>query len=299
MGNVSSRSTLKLELLTEEMNDFSFTVSNEISQSVTQNITVVQNQDVIIDIKQIEGCSINISQNAQIFANQYAEFSAILTSPRELLRYYVLSPNSIYNQAIRSSSEVMKEFLETSKKAFNIEADERNIKLKATITNILKTNLSTKSIQSCSQNIFVVQNQFVKILGDYCKDTSITIDQNLIVNAAQSCIMEIFENSLLKNATFRRALREFNGDYKRELLDENLDAGAIIPDRCFFDQEPDIRVRDCPKCEQCIIPTNQFVPPDYQTIVLRAWFIYGTLIIILVIMVIITILKYKNNKLKN
>jgi hypothetical protein len=192
----------------------------------------------------------------------------------------------------------MKEFLSTAKSAFNIRADEKDIKLKNKITNILKTNLSTKSVQSCSQNIFVIQNQNVIIRGKLCQNSEITIAQQLLLNAAQSCVFEIFQNALTKDPTFRRALRQFNGDYDRGLLDENLDAGAVIPPACYLDQEPDIRVRDCPPCEQCIIPTTSYVPSDFQTIVFRAWFVYGSLIIFLLIMIILAVIKIRNNKMK-
>lgn len=298
MGNISSRTTNKLELLSEELNDFSFSVTNDIAQTATQNITVVQRQNINLEINQLLNCTINISQEADITATQYVEFTSVLTNPRELLRYYVLSPNSIYNQALKSNSEIVKEFMSTAKAAYNIEADEKDIKLKNKITNILRTNLSTKSVQSCSQNIFVVQNQNVSIKGKICKNSNIGISQKLILNAAQSCVFEIFQNALTKDPTFRRALREFNGDYDRGLLDENLDAGAEIPPACFLDQDPDIRVRDCPPCEQCIIPNTSYIPSDFQTIVFRAWFIYGSLIIFLLIMIILAVIKIRNNKMK-
>lgn len=305
MGNISSRTTFKLSLLNEEVNDFSFTVANEITQSVSQDITVVQNQNVDIDIEQMRGCNILITQNADILAKQHAEFAAVLTNPRELLRYYVLSPNSIYNQAIKSSSKIMKDFLSTAREAFGVEADQKDIRLKNRITNIMKTNLSTTSVQQCSQNIFVVQNQNVSIKGKICENSNITVAQNLLLEAGQSCILEIFENSLLKDPTFRRALRQFNGDYDPEIInenldsiDENLDTGAILPQRCFLGQEPDIRVRECPPCEKCIIPDVSYVPSDFQTVVFKAWFVYGTLLIILLLMVIIAVVKLRNNKMK-
>lgn len=298
MGNISSRSTNKIELLSEEVNDFSFTVSNDIMQTASQDITVVQSQDVLIDVEQMINCNITITQDANIFARQYVEFSTILTNPRELLRYYVLAPNSIYNQALRSNSEVMKEFMSTAKSAFNIRADEKDIKLKNKITNILKTNLSTTSVQSCSQNIFVVQNQNTTIRGKLCQNSNIIIAQQLLLNAAQSCVFEIFQNALTKDPTFRRALRQFNGDYDKGLLDENLDAGAEIPPACFKDQDPEIRVRDCPPCEKCIIPNTSYIPSDFQTVVFRAWFVYGSLIIFLLIMIILAVIKIRNNKMK-
>jgi hypothetical protein len=298
MGNVSSRKTNKLQLLNQEINDFSFTVANDIMQQAVQDITVVQTQDVTINIREMQNCGIVITQSADIFAKQHAEFTAVLTNPRELLKYYVTSPNSIYNQALRSSSEITKQFFEAAEKAFNIPSDKKDVRLRNKITNILKTNLTSKAVQSCLQNIFVVQNQNVELMGELCKDTNIIISQRLLLEAGQSCILEIFENSLLKDPTFRRALREFNGDYDRGLLDENLDAGAKIPPACFLDQEPDIRVRDCPPCEQCIIPTTTYIPSDFQTVVFRAWFVYGSLIVFLLIMIILAVIKIRNNKMK-
>ena len=298
MGNVSSRTTNKLELLSEELNDFSFSVTNDISQTATQNITVAQRQNINLEINNLLNCTINISQEADITATQYVEFTTVLTNPRELLKYYVLSPNSIYNQALKSNSEIVKEFMSTAKQAFNFEADEKDIKLKNKITNILRTNITTKSIQSCSQNIFVIQNQNVSIRGEICRNSNINISQKLILNAAQSCVFEMFQNALIKDPTFRRALRQFNGDYERGLLDENLDAGAVIPPACYLDQEPEIRVRDCPPCENCIIPNTAYNPSDLETVVLIAWFVYGSLIIILLIMITLAIIKIRNNKMK-
>jgi hypothetical protein len=298
MGNISSRTTNKIELLSEEVNDFSFNVTNEIAQTASQNVTVVQRQNVNLGINKLLNCNINITQEADIAVSQYAEFSTVLVNPRELLRYYVLSPNSIYNQALKSNSIIMKDFMSTARAAFGVKADEKDIKLKNKITNILKTNLSTNSIQSCSQNIFVIQTQNVSISGQECTDSNINIVQSLVLRAAQSCFFEMFQNALLKDPTFRRAVREFNGDYDKGLTDENLDAGAKIPDACFLGQEPDIRVRACPPCEKCIIPDVSYVPSDFQTVVFKAWFVYGTLLIILLLMVIIAVVKLRNNKMK-
>jgi hypothetical protein len=231
MGNtVASRPKNKINMLIEETQDFSFNLTQNISQTAEQTIVSAQEQNVTFDIKKLEGCRIDITQSANIMAKQDAIFKAVFTNPRELIRKICVGPDSILEQAFASQSKVMKDFLECAKKQTGANTDQ-NLKLK--MTNILKMNIDQNSIQKCSQNIFTSQTQRAFILGNICKDSKIRIAQDLIVDAAQNCFFEVTQNALMEDPAMRRAVREFNGDYQDGYLDDQTDAGSKIPDACF------------------------------------------------------------------
>ncbi len=235
MGNtISRRPTNKLNMLVEETKDFSFNLTQNISQAAEQTIVSAQSQQVELQLGKLEGCTINISQSANIMAKQEAMFKAVFTNPRELIRKICVGPDSILEQAFASQSKVMKQFLDSAKKQLGVSSganSDQNLKLK--MTNILKINIDQNSIQRCSQNIFTSQDQKVKILGNICKDSKIRIAQDLIISAAQDCFFEVTQNALMEDPAMRRAVREFNGDYSQGYMDDQLDAGAKIPDACF------------------------------------------------------------------
>lgn len=231
MGNtISRRPTNKLNMLVEETKDFSFNLTQNISQAAEQTIVSAQSQQVELQLGKLEGCTINISQSANIMAKQEAMFKAVFTNPRELIRKICVGPDSILEQAFASQSKVMRQFLDSAKTQLGANSDQ-NLKLK--MTNILKINIDQNSIQRCSQNIFTSQDQKVKILGNICKDSKIRIAQDLIISAAQDCFFEVTQNALMEDPAMRRAVREFNGDYSQGYADDQLDAGAKIPDACF------------------------------------------------------------------
>jgi hypothetical protein len=230
MGNSTSRPTNKLNMLVEETKDFSFNLTQNISQAAEQTIVSAQSQQVTLQIEKLEGCKIDITQSANIMAKQEAMFKAVFTNPRELIRKICVGPDSILEQAFSSQSKVMRQFLDSAKKQMGANSDQ-NLKLK--MTNILKINIDQNSIQRCSQNIFTSQDQKVSILGKLCKDSKIRIAQDLIISAAQDCFFEVTQNALMEDPSMRRAVREFNGDYSQGYMDDQLDAGAKIPDACF------------------------------------------------------------------
>lgn len=232
MGNtVASRPKNKLNLLIEETQDFSFNLTQNISQTAEQTIVSAQEQNVIFNISELRNCRVDITQSANIMAKQDAIFKAVFTNPRELIRKICVGPDSILEQAFASQSKVMKKFLECAKNQTGANTDQ-NLKLK--MINIIKMNIDQTSIQKCSQNIFTSQTQRVKILGDLCEDSTIRIAQDLIVTAAQNCFFEVTQNALMEDPAMRRAVREFNGDYQEGYMnDQQTDAGAKIPDACF------------------------------------------------------------------
>ena len=231
MGNtVASRPKNKLNMLIEETQDFSFNLTQNISQTAEQTIVSAQEQNVTFNISELRNCKVDITQSANIMAKQDAIFKAVFTNPRELIRKICVGPDSILEQAFASQSKVMKNFLECAKRQTGANTDQ-NLKLK--MTNILKMNIDQSYIQKCSQNIFTSQNQRVKILGQLCQDSKIRIAQDLIIDAAQDCFFEVTQNALMEDPAMRRAVREFNGDYQDGYLDDQADAGAKIPDACF------------------------------------------------------------------
>lgn len=230
MGNTTARPTNRLNLLIQEVQDFSFNLSQNISQIAEQSIVSVQTQDVEIGIGQLQGCQIDITQSGKIMAKQEGLFKAVFTNPRELIKKIAIGPDSILQQAMDSKSKVMQDFLNVAKDKLGAET---NSDLQLKLTNILKIHIDQNSIQRCSQNIFTSQTQKVKILGEICKESKIRVAQDLIISAAQDCFFEVTQNALMEDPTMRSAVREFNGDYANGYLDDQLDAGAKIPEACF------------------------------------------------------------------
>lgn len=230
MGNSTSRPTNKLNMLVEETKDLSFSLSQNISQIAEQTVVSTQKQDVVINLEQLQGCKIDITQNMNIVANQTALFKAVFTNPRELINRLTKGPNSMLEKATSSTSPIMKDFINIAKTKLQAGTD---ADLKAKITMIFKVNIDQNSIQKCSQNIFTNQEQRVTILGKLCKDSNIKIAQDMAVVAAQDCFFEIVQNALMEDPTMRVAVRDFNGDYDKGLTDEQLDAGVNLTPACF------------------------------------------------------------------
>lgn len=290
MGNVSSRPpSNKLKLLVEETNDLSFSVTSNIIQEAQQNIVSSQTQIVNIDLSELQNCVIDISQTATIMAQQIATFKAVFTNPKELLKQLVSGPNSLLQKALSSNSSVMNGFMNTVKDKFGLDSEGQ---LKAKITNILKVNIDQNSIQKCSQNIFTSQEQRVSILGKMCKDSNIKISQSTVIDAAQNCIFEVTQNALMEDPTIRMAVRDFNGDYNPELLDD-LDAGAKIPDACFNATKTIQIPVPCPPCDcnKTLSTGNRFLrsTQDIEPNSLTENTFYRIIILILIITNIITL----------
>lgn len=297
MGNVSPRPTKKLELLVNEVQDFSYNMVYNISQTAEQNIIAVQNQSVYIDLQSIQNCKINISQNADIVVSQITTFKNVFQDPRELMYYIVTGPNSIFNQAIRSSSEIMKDFLANAKKALSIDEKndyDSNRTLKANLTRIFKFNMSQTTIQRATQNVFVEQTQIVNLLGKLCQDSDINISQNLILNTAQTAIFNVIQDTLIQDPNIKRAIRQFNGDYNSGLVDEYMDAGAKIPDACYNLVPIKEVTRPCPPCQACELNPQDVIDKYYpNSIIFQAWFVYVSVMIILGMLFYLVYLKYK------
>lgn len=243
MGNISSRPpTNRLNVLIEETKDFSFNLSSNISQIAEQNIVADQTQNVEISVSELENCPITITQNMTILADQIAVFKAVFTNPAELVKMLTKGRNSMLEQSINSNSPVMKDFVSTLKDKLKTPT---NSSFRAKIISIFKANIDQNSIQRCTQNIFTNQEQRVKILGEKCKDSKIRIAQDMVIDAAQNCVFEVTMNALMDDPTMRMAVRQFNGDYDKGYLNEQLDAGARIPDVCFNASKTVYRTDPC------------------------------------------------------
>lgn len=304
MGNVSPRPTNKLNMFVTEINDFSFNMTSNVAQIAQQNIIVDQVQNVFLSLGTIENCTINITQDAQVFASQTVAFRNMFTNPRDFINKVTKGPNSIIEQMLRSTSAVMQDFLEQARQVFNIPADNNtNVKaqLRGKFVNIVKTRIDRNSLQKATQNLFVSQEQTVKILSNFCKNSKIDISQSLLVTASQNAVFEVLENSVLNDTDMKRTLRQFNGDYAIGLLDSNMDAGASIPDACYnLEKKTNVPI-PCPPCEGCIITEPQLNVVEVEKLVskdlvFQAWFIYTSITIFILILLFLFYLKIKSKK---
>lgn len=278
MGNVSSYPTRKLELLNEEYRDYSYNAAVSVFQQATQNIIVNQRQTVNMKDIKLNNCNIIISQTADIDAQLTAEFQNIFSSPKQMINLF----SKMFDNIIKANSGMSKDFLDTAKNVFGVS---NNASIKRKITDIMKINITSNICQMCSQNIFVSQIQNVSLQGIECKDGNIQITQQLILNAAATCIFEVSQSLLLSDPKFRQAVREFNGDYNRGLQDELVESSPRMPDICFLDKTKDNLPQPPCSCPPC--PNY----PDVNSVLFNGWFLYGTLASCYVILLLLFLLK--------
>ncbi len=130
-NNISTRSpTKKLEILSDEVKDFSATITNNVIAEASQNIVVNQTQNIVIQNSSFDNCSVEARQEATIIAKQIASFKVLLASPKQVLKKLADGPNSILGQAFSSNSEIMRDFINTAKEAYNIQGPDSDVSLK-------------------------------------------------------------------------------------------------------------------------------------------------------------------------
>jgi len=292
MGNVTPRPTKRLEMLTEEMNDFSANVVSSVNMEASQNVVVNQEQNIIIKNSSFEGCDFKASQEADVTVKQIATFKVFLSNPKQVLKKLTQGPNSLFGQAFSSTSPVMNKFLQDAQNAFGA-ADAATLRQK--MTNIMKININQNAIMKATQSVMVNQTQNVFMEGIKCVNSKINITQKAVVNVMQNVMMQVVMNAMASNPQFRQAVRSFNGDYDKELLDENIDEGTQLPEACMSDLTPSSRAEGCSDCEDCPIceppkPCTVNVP-DCKEYVLNAQLLYSFAGIFLFLILFVIILK--------
>jgi hypothetical protein len=276
MGNVpSSTPTKKMKILNEEFNDFSANVSARISMEATQAIAVNQTQNIVISNSTLQGCEVSVSQKAQVTAKQVAVFKAVLSNPRQVVKQIAEGPNSMFGQAMNSTSPVMKDFLANARQSMGA-GD--NVELQKKLTNVVRINVNQESIMRATQKIAVNQTQNVLLDGSVCSGGKITIGQEAVVDAFQNVLFTVMNDSVMSSPAMRRAARQFNGEYNPNELDNEIDKGTKLPDSCFpQDQDNvDLKCAPCEDCGSCPEPPPCRVScPSCQDYILNANIFYG------------------------
>ena len=279
MGNISTRpATKKLELIQEEFHDFSANVTSNIIAEARQNIVVNQEQNVVLKNIKLDGCKVGVQQEAQVLASQIATFKVFLSNPKQVLKSLTSGPKSVFGQAFASSSQLMKDFLTSARQAYQANDDSQ---LRQKLTSIIKMNISQQAILRATQQVMVNQTQNIFVDGLSCKDGELIFKQSAAVEATQNVMMQIVMNALNSDPTFRRAVRQFNGDYNSNLTDEEIDKGVKMPEVCFKDLLPSNRSPTCAECEDCPVcpspPPCDLQCPECNDYVLNASLLYGVL----------------------
>jgi hypothetical protein len=262
MGNNTSitKPTKKLEILSEEVKDFSANISTNVMAEASQNIVVNQEQNIVINNAKFTNCEVSARQEATVVATQIASFKVLLSNPKQVLKKIADGPNSIFGQAMNSNSEIMKDFLETAKEAYNIPSGgDSDVKLRQKLTSIVKINLNQNVIMKATQNVFVNQKQNVFLNNIECNGSKLNFTQSVVVEALQNVIFTVAQNALSNDPTFRRAVRKFNGDYNKNLYDEQIEEGSTLPDVCFDQKKNPLQQPSCPDCDDCPL-----CPPPQQ-----------------------------------
>ena len=160
---------------------------------------------------------------------------------------------------------------------------------------IVKINISQNAIMKATQNVMVNQTQNVFMEGIKCEGSKINITQKAVVDVAQNVLVQIVMNAMGSNPQFRQAMRQYNGDYNKNLLDEQIDKGVKIPEACMDDLKPTTRTTTCPDCEDCPICPQpaacNLSCPKCNDIILNATVLYGVVGLSFLILIIIIFLK--------
>jgi len=292
MGNTfSTKPTNKVKVLTEEVNDFSANITSNVVMEASQNVIVNQEQNIVIRDSSFTNCDMSVSQQANVMATQIATFKALFSSPKQVLNKLVNGPNSILGKMMASNSPVAKEFLNTTKSVIgkNTDAD-----LRQYISNTIKLNINQNAIMRATQNTILNQSQNVLLQGIKCVDGKLNIKQDAVVNAAQNVMFTLIADSIGSDPNMRRALRTFNGDYDKGVLDSDIEEGVKIPDACMSDKIPPTTTPTCPPCETC--PECPDLKCDLKTptcddYILSAKIFYGIAITLFIMIILAIILK--------
>ncbi len=293
MGNVSTRPvSKKIQMLNEEVNDVSANITSNIIAEATQNIAVNQEQNIVIKNATFTNCDVSLQQEADVTAKQIAVFKVFLSNPRQVLKKLTQGPNSMFGQVFDSKSPVMNQFLDTARSNFGVST---NAELRQKMTNIMKLNISQNAIAKATQNIMVNQTQNVFMDGIKCEGSRINITQKAVVDATQNVMVQIVMNAMSSNPQFRQTVRQMNGDYNKDLMNEEIDAGTDMPEACMDDLKPSQRQAVCDECEACpICPTPEpcnLSCPKCSDYVLNATIMYGIFGVFLFLLLIGIILK--------
>lgn len=249
MGNVPSTApTNKLKVLTQEFNDFSANISSRITMEATQQVAVNQTQNIVINNASFEGCEFEAGQKAQVVAKQVAVFKAALSNPKQVVKQLAEGPNSMFGQAVNSTSSVMKDFLANARQAMGT-AD--NVSLQKQVSNIVRMNVNQETIMKAVQRVSVNQEQNILMDSFTCKNSKIKITQEAVVDAFQNVLMNVMNDSVMSDPRMRRAVRQFNGEYNPSSLDSEIDKGVKLPDACFTENDNSTNQPTCPPCEDC------------------------------------------------
>jgi hypothetical protein len=249
MGNVPSTApTNKLKILTSEFNDFSANISSRITMEASQQIAVNQVQNIVINNAQFDGCKFDASQKSDVTAKQVAVFKAVLSNPKQVVKRLTEGPNSMFGQAVNSTSSVMKDFLANARQAMG---SPDNASLQKQVSNIVRINVNQETIMRATQRIAVNQEQNIMMDTFTCINSQIKITQEAVVDAFQNVLMNVMNDSVMSDPRMRRAVRQFNGEYNPSNLDSEIDKGVKIPDACFTDKNSSENEITCPPCEDC------------------------------------------------
>jgi hypothetical protein len=257
----------------------------------TQQIAVNQTQNIVINNAQFEGCDFEAGQKAEVTAKQVAVFKAVLSNPKQVVKQIAEGPNSMFGQAMKSTSPVMKDFLANARQSMGA-GD--NVELQKKLTNIVRINVNQESIMRATQKIAVNQTQNIMMDGFSCKNSKIKITQEAVVDAFQNVLFTVMNDSVMSSPNMRRAVRQFNGEYNPNELDNEIDKGVKLPDSCF-PTDKDNNELTCPPCEDCGAcpepPPCRVSCPSCQDYILNANIFYGFFGIMFILFLFVILLK--------
>jgi hypothetical protein len=276
-------------------------VSSKAVMDASQTVVVNQSQNIVFKNSTFDQCGVSIKQQANVVAKQTAVFKAMFASPREIIKKLTQGPNSILGQAMASRSPVMQQFLSDASKSLGTNT---SAELSQKLTNILKVNINQSSIMRATQNTFINQEQNVLFENFQCKGgdkaaddkakKDIDIVQQANVNAVQNAFFTLIGDAFGSDPAMRQAIRRFNGDYDKNVLDAEVEKGVSIPDVCMNDKAPATKEIPCPPCSDCpSCPVCKCSKkcPECSDFVLRANLLYTILGISFLLMLLIIVLK--------
>jgi hypothetical protein len=130
--------------------------------------------------------------------------------------------------------------------------------------------------------------------GFSCKNSKIKITQEAVVDAFQNVLFTVMNDSVMSSPNMRRAVRQFNGEYNPNELDNEIDKGVKLPDSCFPTDKDNTELT-CPPCEDCGAcpdpPPCRVSCPSCQDYILNANTFYGFFGIMLILFLFVILFK--------
>jgi hypothetical protein len=199
------KQSTQIKQCVEVLNKNVTNIMSKTSQTSGQDVSAVNSYKIRITPTGEFNCKkVNMSQKIQMDAKTKSMLQ--LKDSNDLMNVM----KSAVDQAAKSSSEQVNGFLSAT-----FGKQDTNVDISAKLQNIVETNISKESINSCMQTIKALNNEELLIEGKYNCDEQIS-SQDIAMNVVSECITNSITDTLMKNEQIAKAVQDAETKSKQE-----------------------------------------------------------------------------------